>query len=154
MNKINNLRNNLKKNLDLLKKSLNVFLTTYSEVEEIINNNNTDFKQDLLKEAFVARFSRTLDIFTQKVIKNFCLVTQEYLPTFIDRANFLEKLEIINSADDLQELRILRNEIAHEYQEENLHQISQQVFKATKKLENMVLSLEEYLYNANILTTN
>lgn len=154
MNNTDKLSNNLQRNLDLLKKSLIVFSQTHTEVERIINSNNVSFEEDILKEAFVARFSRTLDIFTQKVLKNFCLIMQENLPTFIDRANFLEKLKIIPSASELKELRMLRNEIAHEYQEENLAEIAKQAFTAKPVLENIIIKLEEYINEKAILGIN
>ena len=35
--------------------------------------------------------------------------------SFLDTANFLEKIRVAQSADDVIQIRELRNEIAHEY---------------------------------------
>ena len=54
--------------------------------------------------------------------KAFALL-RESQNTFIDMVNKAEQIELINSADDLINIRDLRNEIAHEYIEEELFEI-------------------------------
>ena len=66
-------------------------------------------------EALTSRFARVSDILTQKVLKTIFLLLQERPGSFIDQTNRAEKLSIIPDAVQLQTIRELRNEIAHEY---------------------------------------
>ena len=72
-------------------------------------------------EALTSRFARSSDILTQKVLKSIFLLLHENIRTIIDSANFLDKLNIIDSADDLLNIREIRNQIAHDYVTENIN---------------------------------
>lgn len=107
--------NQLRDNLDLLKNSVNSLDYSYSKCLKI--GLKSEYNIDELEsfEALTARFARTADILTQKVLKSLILLLQEQINTFIDSANFLEKIRIIDSADEIINIRMIRNEIAHEY---------------------------------------
>ncbi len=66
-------------------------------------------------ESLSGRYARTSDILTQKVLKTLFIILQEEAKFFIDRCNLSEKLGLVKSADDLYNIRRLRNDIAHEY---------------------------------------
>ncbi|MCK5663352.1 MAG: nucleotidyltransferase domain-containing protein [Thiotrichaceae bacterium] len=77
-----------------------------------------DEVQDI--DQYLYRFSKLQDAMGEKLFK---LIISQYddnsekLP-FIDILNKLEKLEIINSADDWKILRQIRNDLAHEYDDD------------------------------------
>jgi uncharacterized protein with HEPN domain len=54
---------------------------------------------------------------------------QENTKTNIDAANLLEKLEIVENADDLLNIREIRNQIAHEYFESNIKALFHDVLR-------------------------
>ena len=56
-----------------------------------------------------------IDILTQKLFPSIFLILAENPVTFIDKCQLAEKIGVIKSANDLIEMRRLRNEIAHEY---------------------------------------
>jgi hypothetical protein len=85
-------------------------------------------------DALTSKFSRVSDIFTQKVLKSFVLITREDAPTFLDRMNLCEKLGVIPSSSDLIEIRDLRNLIAHEYLAENLVELYGDCLMLSQKL--------------------
>jgi hypothetical protein len=85
-------------------------------------------------DALTSKFSRVLDIFTQKVLKSFVLITREDAPTFLDRMNLCEKLGVIPSSSELIEIRDLRNLIAHEYLAENLMELYGDCLMLSQKL--------------------
>ena len=69
------------------------------------------------------------------------------MKTIIDSANILEKLEIIDNADDILNIRELRNQIAHEYVEADLNALFMDVLRYVPELEMVVNSLKRYINN-------
>src|SRR3990167_11049352 len=66
-------------------------------------------------EALSARFARTADILTQKVVRSLLLYLREEAGSFIDTTNRMEKMGLTDSAQTMLEIRDLRNEIVHDY---------------------------------------
>jgi len=54
--------------------------------------------------------------------------------TVRDRINRAEKKEIVESADEFIQIRMLRNEIAHEYKSDTIYNIFEKVFESTPAL--------------------
>lgn len=98
-----------------LQKSLQTLLYSFDKCRRIGVKSEYGLEEQESFEALTARFARTSDILTQKVIKSLFMLLQEDVKTIIDTANFLEKLEIIETADHLLNIREVRNQIAHEY---------------------------------------
>jgi hypothetical protein len=96
-------------------------------------------------EALTARFARTSDILTQKVLRIIFLVLQETPQTFIDRANMAEKFSIVEQAQNLLLTRELRNEIAHDYAELNLTALFKRTLEFTPLLLKTIASTNTYI---------
>jgi len=64
--------------------------------------------------------------------------------TVRDRINRAEKRGIIDSADDFIEIRMVRNEIAHEYKSETILEIFERVLALTPCLVKAVERIETY----------
>jgi uncharacterized protein with HEPN domain len=62
------------------------------------------------------------------------ILTREDAPTFMDRMNLCEKLGVIPSAEDLIDIRDLRNQIAHEYLSNNLVEVYHECLLLSDKL--------------------
>jgi uncharacterized protein with HEPN domain len=86
-------------------------------------------------EALSARFARTSDLYTQKLLKSLFMVLGEDVVSFLDKARLAEKLGVIDEAEDLVAIRDLRNTIAHEYTVANLNE----VFRRTLELSDTLL---------------
>ncbi len=71
-------------------------------------------------DQFIFRFSKLQDSIGQKLFKAVLSELGEDVSSqpFIDIFNRLEQLEIISSYDEWNELKNLRNDIAHEYEED------------------------------------
>jgi hypothetical protein len=110
-------------NLELLKKS--VIYLEYSFNHCKLIGIKTDYTMPELNEfeALSGRFSRSSDILTQKVLKTLFIYLQEDAVFFIDRCNLAEKMGLIESADDLFNIRQLRNKISHEYSDAEISNI-------------------------------
>ena len=102
--------------LDVLEKATIALSYSYNKCCAIGKKDEYDLEEQESFEALTARFARTADILTQKVIKSLFILLQENIKTIIDAARFLEKLEIIEKADDLLNIREIRNQIAHGFE--------------------------------------
>ncbi len=104
--------------------------------------------QDLaVFESLTSRFARTVDIYTQKLLKSLVFILQEDLPTFPDKMNFCEKIGAISAADDLTTLRGLRNSIAHEYEEARLSELFAEVLQNIPTLKTSIGLTRDYIQN-------
>jgi hypothetical protein len=95
-------------------------------------------------EALTARFARSADILTQKVFKSLFLLLQEEQATFLDAASFVEKLEIVEKADDLLMIRELRNCISHEYSVQELNEVFENTLKNIPLLQAVIARTQAF----------
>ena len=103
-----------------LEKASSSLIYSYDKCRVIGEKDEYDLEEQESFEALTSRFARASDILTQKVLKTLFILLQENIKTIIDAANFLEKLELIENADDLLNIREIRNQIAHEYVESDI----------------------------------
>ena len=132
--------------LTILEKSLAALDYSYDKCSAIGGKGEYDLEQQESFEALTSRFARTSDILTQKVFKSLFILLQEDMKTFIDMANFLEKLEIVENADDLLNIREIRNQIAHEYVEPDVKSLFMDVLHFVPQLKNIINNVNAY-YN-------
>jgi hypothetical protein len=94
-------------------------------------------------EAMTARYARTTDMLVNKVLRSLDAV--EYIDggTVIDATNNTEKRGIAD-AQDLRELKDLRNLIAHEYVTEKIVRFFDKVLAFTPLLKKVIEKLNEY----------
>lgn len=96
-------------------------------------------------EALAARFARTVDIYTQKIVPGLLGILEERHPTFLDRANLLEKIGVVSSAGELVEIRGIRNAIAHEYRKNDYQELYKEMFKSIDPLRDIIRKTREYI---------
>jgi hypothetical protein len=106
-----------------LKKSTQHLQTSFENTRELDLNDLTDAELVLL-EALTARFGRTIDILLGKVLRLICDLQFIEKGTLIDVANHAEKFGIVESALQLRELKQLRNNIVHEYDDFDIAKFS------------------------------
>ena len=135
-----------------LEKGLEVLLYSYEKCLAI-KGNKSEYNADELEalEAFSARFARASDLLTQKVGKSLLKILQEDAPTFIDMANFLEKIGILDKAEDLTNIRELRNQIAHDYVADDINDLFKDVLVYTPMLRDIAESLKQYYLNLRLV---
>ncbi|GAB6909960.1 conserved hypothetical protein [Desulfosarcina cetonica] len=137
-------------NMANLDRSLSALRYSYSKCITIYEKALFDNSEQESLEALTSRFARTSDIFTQKVLKTLFALIQENPKTFLDAANLLEKIEIVDNADDLLNIRELRNQIAHEYVNDDLHALFSDVVRFVPEIERIVDKLKSYMINKEI----
>lgn len=141
----------LNENLVLLEKSLMALSHSYDKCNAIGDKEEYDLEEQESFEALTSRFARAADILTQKFFKTLFILLQENIKTFIDAANFLEKLEIIENADDLLNIREIRNQIAHEYIESDIKALFLDVLHYVPELKKIITKAKAY-YHDNLLS--
>lgn len=85
-------------------------------------------------EALTGRFARLSDILVQRIFRYIDTVDLEPQGTARDRIHRAEKRGIIASAEDFIRIRLLRNEISHEYKTDTLYGIFEKVLDLTPVL--------------------
>jgi glycyl-tRNA synthetase alpha subunit len=134
----------LDENIVLLEKSMRALAYSQTKCEAIGEKEEYDFEEQESFEALTSRFARTSDILTQKVFKTLFILIQENIKTIIDAANLLEKLEILEKADNLLNIRELRNQIAHEYVESELKGLFFDVLRYVPELKKIIVNVKAY----------
>lgn len=134
----------MKQELDELEKARDVLAYSYSKCASI--GYTADLTNDELEsfEALTGRFARLSDIIIQKMLRYFDILDLEDGGTVRDRINRAEKKSIINSAEEFIKIRILRNEIAHEYKSDTIYDIFKNVLSLTPVLLESVDNIYSY----------
>ena len=104
--------------LRLLEQSKISLQYSFNESKKLIENSMHDefnLQQQDVFEAFASRLARTADILVQKVLKTIQLYESEPVNTIRDMLLQAEKKNLIENAEIMFELRLFRNEIAHDY---------------------------------------
>lgn len=135
----------LSQNIKALDKARFALDYSYQKCVKIEKAEDYDLEKQENFEALTARFARASDILTQKAFKSLFALLQENIRTRIDAANFLEKIGIVESANDLLNIRELRNQIAHDYVTEDLNSLYMDVLHHTNLLGVVVDSLKNYV---------
>ena len=111
-----------------------------------------DLEQRESFEALTSRFARASDILTQKVLKTLFILLQENTKTIIDVAKLLEKQTVLESADDLLNVRELRNQIAHEYLESNVKALFFDILRYVPEIKKIINNVTAY-YHKHLSST-
>jgi hypothetical protein len=95
-------------------------------------------------ENLSSRYARTTDLLVGKVLRSLDIVEFTGGGTLVDVVNRAEQRGIIESVDDMRDLKDLRNEIAHEYSPTELWEFFELILKATPKLLSVAEKTEAY----------
>ena len=102
-------------------------------------------------EAFTSRFARLSDLLIQKVFRLIDQLDFDDEGTVRDRINRAEKKRLIESAEEFFSIRIVRNDIAYEYECEEIKEIYKKVFELTpillKSLDSIHLYVKKFSFS-------
>lgn len=146
-NKRETLLQQLSLNLAALNKAAESMLYSRKKCQPIIKNKEHSDADLESCEALTARFARTADLLTQKVLTSIFLLLQETPKTFIDKCNLAEKIGIIESATELMKIRELRNEIAHEYRLADINELFVAISQYSQNLADIIEAVNTYAKN-------
>jgi len=105
----------LKEEINLLEKSLETLKLSINKCSVLFDKDEYTFEEMESFDSLTLKFGRTSDLYTHKVLRTIWMLLREPFVPFIDLLNKAEKMGIIHSADQLLEIRDLRNQITHEY---------------------------------------
>jgi hypothetical protein len=124
----------LKEEWNLLEISVLTLRRSVDKCRSISGKTAYSFEEEESFDSLTSKFSRTSDLFTQKIIRTIWTLLHEPFVPFIDLANKCDKMEIIHSSDDLIDIRDLRNQIAHEYIPSAIHELIPEVLLLANSL--------------------
>jgi len=95
-------------------------------------------------EALTSRYARLSDMILQKLFRGLDRLELEDSGTLLDALNRAEKRGLIDSVAAFREIRELRNEIAHEYSQEDLRDLFESVLQHSPALLEIVRRANDY----------
>ena len=95
-------------------------------------------------ETLTSRYARVSDILIHKVFRAMDTVEMEYGGTIIDVVNRAHKRNLFESVDEIREIKDIRNEIAHEYIQNDLCGIFNDVLRLTPKVSKLLENIKRY----------
>lgn len=107
------------------------------------------FEEEESFDSLTSKFGRTSDLYTQKVLRTIWMLLHEPFVPFIDLLNKAEKMELINSADQMIEIRDIRNEITHEYLPDALKELVPEVIQNCEILFENINKTLAFIQNRN-----
>ncbi|MDR3343447.1 MAG: hypothetical protein LBT14_11810 [Treponema sp.] len=95
-------------------------------------------------ENLASRYARTVDLLVNKSLRSIDVVEFIDGGSIIDAANRAEKRGIVDSVSELRDLKDLRNEIAHEYETDDLPKFFGLILEAVPRLFVVADHIKEY----------
>lgn len=141
----------LARNQKLLQDSVATLHKSVEKALAIGRKTEYTFEEMETFDSLTSKFSRTSDIFLQKIIRTLWELLHEDRMPLIDVLNRAEKLQIIHSADTMLEIRDIRNQIAHEYIPEAIQDLVPEVIELTQKLNQNINTCYTFINKRNWL---
>ncbi|WP_372774336.1 hypothetical protein [Mangrovibacterium sp.] len=105
----------LHEEISLLERSVETLKLSVVKCSQIPRKEQFTFEEMESFDSLTSKFGRTSDLYTQKILRTVWMLLHEPFVPFIDLLNKAEKMGLIGSADQMIDIRDLRNQITHEY---------------------------------------
>ena len=139
-----NIKESMQQELNELNKANDVLTYSYKKCAKIGMKDDLSDEELESFEALTGRFARLSDIVIQKVLRYFDALDLDETGTVRDRINRAEKKGVIENAETFIQIRLLRNEIAHEYKSDAIYAIFESVLELTPILLKSIESIIAY----------
>ena len=130
---------------DVLQRSLKSLQQSRDKTHQLLQQSEFSFEELESIDSLISKFSRTSDIYLQKVLRSIWMLLREDTVPLIDLLNRAEKLMIIVSAEELLQMRDIRHQIAHEYLPEAVPELAKEVVVMTTLLQKKIQQTERFL---------
>ncbi|MDQ1354415.1 MAG: hypothetical protein QG657_4724 [Acidobacteriota bacterium] len=134
----------LREELQLLDKAAEILKYSYGVCGKIGIKEEYSFEELDKFESFTGRFARLSDLLIQKIFRLIDDIELESSGTIRDRINRAEKKELIESADVFIEIRVVRNQVAHEYIQDEIQEQFEKVLEYAPHLLDSVKRVKKY----------
>ena len=128
------IREKLRRDLLLLKKQLFWLEYSYTGCRRIGIKESYDPEEFGKFETLCSRYGRSMDFLIRKFFRTLDAYEFENQGTLIDVVNHAHKRGLFDSVDELRIMKDLRNTIVHEYIEDDLVEIFDEVLRYSEKL--------------------
>lgn len=132
-------------NLNLLEKNLKWLKKSYEKAKKIDLNKKLTEEDLEVFETLSNRFGRTVDILINKILRGLDIIELEDITRKLDIVIRAEKRGFVDDYKILIEMKDLRNELVHEYIQENLIERFKEVLEYTPKLFDITNKLKDYV---------
>lgn len=140
-----NIENIFCENLKLLEKNLYWLMKSYKKAESIDLNKDLSEEDFEVLETLSNRFGRTVDILINKVLRGLDILELEDISRKLDIVIRAEKRGFVDNYKILIEMKDLRDELVHEYIQENLVERFKEILIYTPELFNIINKLKLYV---------
>lgn len=128
------LTENIKVELENLNIAVAGLQQSMQKCTPLLTQDDWSFSQSESIDSLMVKFSRISDIFTQKILTSIVVLSLEDFDGFIDKINICEKLGVIISAQDVADIRQIRNKVSHEYANDAIVKIFHETLEYASKL--------------------
>lgn len=135
---------NLLANRILLEKQLFWLKHSFDEVQKIGLKSEYAVSEFDSYENLCSRFSRMIDFLVRKIFRSIDAVEFENQGTLIDTVNHAHKRGLFEEIEVVRRIKDLRNEIAHEYIDDALQNLFEEIIKLTPFLIGMAETTLRY----------
>ena len=129
----------------LLEKQLFWIDISYSECTIISIKNEYKIEEFGKFETLCSRYSRGIDFLIRKIFRTLDEYEFENQGTLVDVVNNAHKRGLFENIDELRIMKDIRNTIVHEYIEDELTQVFEEVLEYTEKLIEIIHSTLKYI---------
>ena len=136
---------NLISNNLLLEKQLFWLKHSYEEASNIGLKKQYEISEFDSYENLCSRFSRMIDFLVRKMFRSLDAVEFENQGTLIDTVNNAHKRGLFTDIETIREIKDLRNDIAHEYIDDNLQNFFNDIMRLTPLLITMAEVTLQYV---------
>jgi hypothetical protein len=136
-------------NWNLYLKSIEWLKISLSRVRELNPQGDWSLEDYEKVETLFARYSRSVDILLNKVLRSLDILELEEPLRKLDIVIRAEKRGFVEDYDLLIEMKDLRNELSHEYVEETLKNRLEEVIEKSKQLLVITERIKNYLKENN-----
>jgi len=129
----------------LLEKQLFWIDISYNECKTIAIKNEYSIEEFGKLETLCSRYSRSIDFLIRKIFRTLDEYEFENQGTLVDVVNNAHKRGLFENIDELRIMKDIRNTIVHEYIEDELTQVFEEVLEYTEKLIEIIHSTLKYI---------
>ena len=141
------MKQKLLQDFELLKKQLFWIELSYNECVQIGIKERYSIEEFGKFETLCSRYSRGMDFLIRKIFRTIDAYEFENQGTLVDVVNNAHKRGLFEDIDELRIMKDIRNTIAHEYIEDDLVNVFDEVLEYTQKLIEIINSTLIYIEN-------
>jgi uncharacterized protein YutE (UPF0331/DUF86 family) len=135
----------LKKDYELLYKQLQWLEISFKECKRIGIKDSYTVEEFGKFETLCARYSRSIDFLIRKIFRTLDAYEFENQGTLVDVVNNAHKRGLFEDIDELRIMKDVRNTIVHEYIEDDLVEVFDEVLEYTSRLIDIINTTIKYI---------